>query len=114
MYLSWGAVKKMEVKNHGIALQKIKFFFHTSPTLIKYYSLEKMTNGRSQEIEAQARKGPFTDFKKAFPFTFFLNYFTFYHQNVNNIAMSKPSLSVWMYAKFSVLAIVFTTDVVIT
>ena len=77
MYLSWGAVKNMEVKNHGIALQKIKFFFSHFTNADQVPFVVNMTNGRSQEIEAQARKGPFTDFKKAFPLTFFLNYFKF-------------------------------------
>ena len=98
----------MEVKNHGIALQKIKFFFSHFTNADQVLFVVNMTNGRSQEIEAQARKGPFTDFKKAFPLTFFLNYFTFYHQNVNNsnvITMIRYPLSIYMNAKCSVLAI---------
>ena len=88
--------------------KRLSSFFHTSPNADQVLFVVNMTNGRSQEIEAQARKGPFTDFKKAFPLTFFLNYFTFYHQNVNNsyvITMIRDPLSMYMNAKCSVLAI---------
>ena len=99
-------LKNWEYKIMVSRYKRLSSFFHTSPNADQVLFVVNMTNGRSQEIEAQARKGPFTDFKKAFPLTFFLNYFTFYHQNVNNsyvITMIRDPLSMCMYAQCSVI-----------